>query len=124
MSLEDKKLQEIILFLLTYDDFKEALYKIQTSDSKIFDKNVTRSPNSYNVIRKNQSQEELIFDIIERIKEIKTQCLQKLKSLLLQDKIIKSRIQPFRLKQVLKIYEEGNLNLSKPITFKELKIHT
>ena len=64
MKLEDKKIQEIMPFLLIYDDSKEAFYKIQTFDSKrskSLDENVTLCPNNCNVITKDQSQEELPF---------------------------------------------------------------
>jgi len=90
---------------------KKPFTKIQTFDSscsKSSHVNVTLCPNNCNVITKDKSQEELLFDIIKRIEEpeIKTQYLQQLKDLLFKDKFIKSRIQPFSLKQVLKTYEE------------------
>lgn len=118
----------MILFLLIYNDSKETLDKIQTFDascSKSLYVKVTLCPNNCYVITKDQFQEKLLFDIIERIEEskVKNQCLHEFKNLLLKDKFIKSQIQPFSLKQVLKPYEEQNLNLSKPITIKELKIH-
>ena len=64
-----------------------------------------------------------IFDIIEKIEELegKAQCLHKFKNLLLKDKIIKSRIQPFSLKQVLETYEGQGSSFLKAITVKELK---
>ena len=126
MKLEDKKLQEIMLSLLIQDDSEESLYEIRTSDSSYsssLDEEVTLCPNNCNVITKDQSREELLFDIIEKIEEpeIKTHCLHKLKNLSLKDKITKSRIQPFSLKQVLETYEGHESSLSKPVTVKELK---
>jgi len=53
--------------------------------------------------------------------KIKTQCLHKLKILLLKDKATESRIQPFSLKQVLKTYEGHESSLLKLVTIKELK---
>jgi len=102
---------------------KNTLCKIQTSDSiryKSSNENVALCPNNCNVTTKYQPQGELLFDIIKRMEEpkIKTRCLYKLK---LKDKVIKSRVQPFSLKQILKTYEEQNSNLSKPIIVKELR---
>ena len=79
IELKDKNIHTI-LFLLIYDDSKEALYKTQTFDSsrsKSSNENVTLCPNNCNVNTKDQSQEELLFDIIERIdeREIKSQYL-------------------------------------------------
>ena len=58
--MEIKTLQEIVFFLLIYNDSKEALDKIQTFDSscsKSSYKNVTLCPNNSNIITKDQSQE-------------------------------------------------------------------
>ena len=84
MKLEDKKLQDIMLCLLIHDDSEEGLYEIQTSESShsnSSDEEVTLCPNNCNVITKDQCQEELLFNIIEKIKEpeIKTQWLPSLK---------------------------------------------
>ena len=115
-------------FKIIHDNSKKNIYKIKISDSnhsKSSDENVTLCPINYNVITKDQSQKELLFNILEKIKEseIKTKFFHKLKSLLLQDKIIASRIQSFSLRQIAKTYEGQSSNLSKPITVKELKIH-
>jgi len=59
-----------MLFLLIYDNPKKALYEIQTSDSKTSGKDVTLCPNNSNVIIKDQSQEKILFAIIERIEEL------------------------------------------------------
>ena len=53
--LKDKNLQ-IMLSLLIYDNPKQILCKIQTSDSKTSDKKVTLCPNNCNVTTKDQSQ--------------------------------------------------------------------
>ena len=80
-----------MLFLLIYDNPKKALYEIQTSNSKTAGKDVILYPNNRNIITKDQSQEKLLLEIIERIEEleIKTQCFHKLKTLLPNDKITK-----------------------------------
>lgn len=116
-----------MLFLLIYNDSNIALYKIQTFDSscsKSSYENVTLCPNNCNVITKDQSQEKLLFDIVERIEEtkIKHQCLHELKSFLPKNKVIKSRIQPFSVRQLLKIFEGKGLNQLKA-KVKELNIH-
>ena len=60
---------------------------------------------------KDQSQE-LLFDVIRRIEklEIETQYLHKFRNLLLKDKDIKPKVQPFILKQILKTFEGQGLN--------------
>ena len=81
-----------MLSLLINDNSEEALYEIQTSDSSCSnssDEEATLYPNNCNIIAKDQSLEELLFDVIERIEEsdIRTQCLHKLKNVLLKDKV-------------------------------------
>jgi len=53
------------------------------------DQEATLCSNNCNVIAKDQSQEKLLFDIIEKIEEpeLKTQCLQRLKNLLLKHEV-------------------------------------
>jgi len=99
-----------MLSLLINDNSEEALYEIQTSDSSRSNSSyeeVTLCPNNCNIITKDQSLEELLFDIIEGIEEldIETQCLHKLKNVLLKDKVAEWGIQPFSLEQVLETYE-------------------
>jgi len=67
------------------------IFKHTYSRSNSSDEEVTLCPNNYNVA-KDQSQDELIFYIIEKIEEpeSKDQCLQRLKNLLLKDKVSKS----------------------------------
>ena len=54
---------------------RTAFCEIQTSDSTCSnssDEDVTLRPNNCNIIKKDQSLEELLFDIIERIEESDT----------------------------------------------------
>ena len=56
--------------LLIHDNLEEALCEIRTSNSShsnASDEEVSLCPNNCNVIAKDESQEELPFDIIERI---------------------------------------------------------
>ena len=65
---------------------KPSTYSSRSNSS---DEEATLCPNNCNVITKDQSQEKLLFDSIEKIEEpeIKTQCIHELKNLLSKIKL-------------------------------------
>jgi len=73
MQLKDEKLKKSMCSLLINSDLKDALCEIQTSKSSISNSSkeeITICPNDCNVSYKHQSQEELLLEIIEKIKKL------------------------------------------------------